>query len=133
MLLDEYDTPMQEALEAMDEYMNDVALGIFSSFELAKSAAKKDDPERFYHGFVLGLIVELMDRYEITPNRESGFGRYDIMLVPREPKQDLAIIIKFKVHKPKQEASLEDMNCYPAVGYRQKDEKCSCAFKYFSL
>lgn len=107
-------------LEAMNEYMNDVALGTFSSFDLAKSAAKKDDPERFYHGFVLGLIVELMDRYEITSNRESGFGRYDIMLTPREPRQDLAIIIEFKVHKPKQEASLEDT---VLAAHRQIEEK----------
>ena len=71
-------------VEAMNEFMNEIALATFSSFDIAKSTAKSDAPERFYHGFVLGLMVELADRYEITSNRESGFGRYDIQLVPRD-------------------------------------------------
>ena len=61
-------------VEAMNEFMNEIALATFSSFDIAKSTAKSDAPERFYHGFVLGLMVELADRYEITSNRESGFG-----------------------------------------------------------
>ena len=46
--------------------------------------------------FVLGLIVELEDCYIVTSNRESGFGRYDVMLEPRD-KCDDAFIIEFKV------------------------------------
>lgn len=65
------------------------------------------EPERFYHGFVLGLMVELSDRYTITSNRESGFGRYDIMLEPREKKDD-AILIEFKVQDTDDEKELSD-------------------------
>ena len=94
-------------VEAMNEFMNDIALTTFSSFDIAESAAKNDAPERFYHGFVLGLMVELKGSYEVTSNRESGFGRYDIMLVPRKAGQLEPMVIEFKVRKPKREASLE--------------------------
>ena len=67
-----------------------------------------EEPERFYHGFVLGLIVDLQDRYLITSNRESGFGRYDIMLEPRDPKQNDAVILEFKVRNKRRESSLEE-------------------------
>ena len=65
------------------------------------------EPERFYHGFVLGLMVDLADRYAITSNRESGFGRYDVMLEPLGEKDD-AIILEFKVHDPEDEDTLRD-------------------------
>ncbi|NJO02327.1 MAG: hypothetical protein HC880_12120 [Bacteroidia bacterium] len=42
------------------------------------------EPESFYHAFVLGLLVNLEERYEIKSNRESGTGRYDIMLIPKK-------------------------------------------------
>ena len=64
--------------------------------------------ERFYHGFVLGLIVDLQGRYVITSNRESGFGRYDVVIEPKNPKEDDAIILEFKVHDPEDEATLKD-------------------------
>ena len=95
-------------IEAMNEFMNDIALTTFSSFDIAESAAKNDAPERFYHGFVLGLMVELKGSYEIVSNRESGFGRYDIMLVPRIKGHLDPMVIEFKVRKPKKEASLEE-------------------------
>ena len=82
-------------LKAMNTYMNKVASEIFSCFDTGKKPSSKT-PERFYHGFVLGLMVELTDRYIITSNRESGFGRYDIMLEPRISGND-AFIIEFKV------------------------------------
>ena len=82
-------------LKAMNTYMNKVASEIFSCFDTGKKPSSKT-PERFYHGFVLGLMVELTDRYIITSNRESGFGRYDIMLEPRISGCD-AFIIEFKV------------------------------------
>lgn len=69
--------------------------------------SRKLEPERFYHGFVLGLMVDLADRYSITSNRESGFGRYDVMLEPRD-KADDAFVLEFKVHDPEEEHSLED-------------------------
>ncbi len=93
-------------LEAMNEYMNDVALVTFSSFDTGKKASKSE-PERFYHGFVLGLMVELSGRYALTSNRESGFGRYDVMLEPLKPEDD-AIIMEFKVFQPKKEKDLEE-------------------------
>ncbi|MCM1121513.1 MAG: ATP-binding protein [Eubacterium sp.] len=94
-------------LDAMNEYMNRVACETFSFFDTGKHPSGKSEPERFYHGFVLGLMVELKDRYVITSNRESGFGRYDIMLEPKKDGLD-AFVIEFKVHNPRKENSLED-------------------------
>lgn len=72
------------------------AAGTFSYFDAGRKPSKNSEPERFYHGFVLGLIVELSSRYAITSNRESGFGRYDVMLEPKMQGDD-AIIMEFKV------------------------------------
>ena len=94
-------------VEAMNHYMNQVAMKTFSYFDTGKGALEEAEPERFYHGFVLGLMVELAGRYVITSNRESGFGRYDVMLEPQERK-DPAIILEFKVHNPRREKTLED-------------------------
>ena len=92
-------------IDAMNVYMNRVALNIFSSFDTGNRPSSIE-PERFYHGFVLGLIVDLRDRYIITSNRESGFGRYDIILEPI--KDGDAIIIEFKVFNKRREKKLED-------------------------
>lgn len=86
---------LRNDLKAMNVYMNKVAMGTFSYFDAGKKPSEKE-PERFYHGFVLGLIVELNNRYVVTSNRESGFGRYDVMLEPRNGKDD-AMILEFKV------------------------------------
>lgn len=94
-------------VDAMNEYMNRVALVIFSSFDSGTRSSGKAEPERFYHGFVLGLIVELQGRYHITSNRESGFGRYDVVLEPAKPTDD-AIIIEFKVRNARREKNLEE-------------------------
>ena len=94
-------------LKEMNIYMNDVALATFSSFDTGKKPSEKSQPERFYHGFVLGLLVELRDRYQIRSNRESGYGRYDVMLTPVTEVDD-AIVIEFKVHEPDEEESLQD-------------------------
>jgi len=96
-------------LDAMNEYMNRVALTTFSFFDTGKNPSNQAEPERFYHGFVLGLMVDLSDRYLITSNRESGFGRYDVMLVPKKGNEiDDAIILEFKVHRAKKEKDLEE-------------------------
>ena len=92
---------------AMNIYMNRTALATFSCFDSGNRPSEASEPERFYHGFVLGLMVDLADRYSITSNRESGFGRYDVMLEPRD-KADDAFILEFKVHDPEEEHSLED-------------------------
>ena len=93
-------------LKYMNEYMNDVSLSCFSSFDTGGTSAKRN-PERFYHGFVLGLLVDLRDRYVLTSNRESGLGRYDVMLEPRDPARDDAFIFEFKVHDSDDESDLK--------------------------
>lgn len=110
-------------VDAMNEFITEIALQSFSNFDIAPSASSKDAPERFYHGFVLGLIVELADRYQITSNRESGFGRYDIMLTPKDKKKDNAYIIEFKVYKPAKEKNLEEtvQNALAQIQEKQYD------------
>jgi hypothetical protein len=98
---------LDDDIEAMNAYMNRISMRIFSYFDVGKKSSQILEPERFYHGFVLGLLVELMDRYEIKSNRESGFGRYDVMLRPRNIR-DKAIIMEFKVISPRKEKSLEE-------------------------
>lgn len=118
MLLDDMDY--------MNEFMNSIALNSFSSFDTAKNASGNDHPERFYHGFVLGLMVGLQDQFEITSNRERGkyelcsYGRYDIMLTPKNRERDYAYIIEFKVHKPSKE---KDLAQTVANAHSQIDEK----------
>lgn len=90
----------------MNLYMNQVAMTVFSYFDTGKGNSISQ-PERFYHGFVLGLLVELSDRYILTSNRESGFGRYDVMLEPRNIEEN-AYILEFKVHDASEETSLQD-------------------------
>ena len=97
---------LQGNVSAMNQYMNQVTKAMFSYFDTGKRVSDAE-PERFYHGFVLGLMVELEGRYDITSNRESGFGRYDVMLEPLE-KSDDAIIIEFKVRDVNTEKTLED-------------------------
>lgn len=94
-------------LKSMNGYMNRVALATFSYFDTGKKPSEEAEPERFYHGFVLGLIVDLADRYVVTSNRESGFGRYDVMLEPCQEEDD-AIILEFKVYDPGDEETLGD-------------------------
>ncbi|MCM1121298.1 MAG: ATP-binding protein [Eubacterium sp.] len=118
-------------LKAMNTYMNRVTVEMFSSFDTGTKPSRTE-PERFYHGFVLGLMVELADRYVITSNRESGFGRYDIMLEPRvlagslknseafhnDIPQD-AVIIEFKV----QDADEKELSDTVQSALKQIDEQ----------
>ncbi|MDE6926528.1 MAG: ATP-binding protein, partial [Acetatifactor sp.] len=109
-------------VKAMNVYMNKVALQTFSYFDTGNNPSDTE-PERFYHGFVLGMMVELADRYVLTSNRESGFGRYDVMLEPKRGSEaadkaaaDIiedhssrdAIIMEFKVQDTEDEAELSD-------------------------
>lgn len=95
-------------LEAMNYYMNKVALTTFSYFDVGSGNGQDSEPERFYHGFVLGLIAECAGTYKIRSNRESGFGRYDIMMIPMNPMEYPAIIIEFKVCSRMKTESLEE-------------------------
>lgn len=94
-------------VEAMNTYMNRVTSATFSYFDTRGNTSEETEPERFYHGFVLGLMTDLEDRYRITSNRESGFGRYDVMLEPLQASDD-AVIIEFKVSGPAKKQTLEE-------------------------
>ena len=98
---------LQDDVKSMNAYMNRVALATFSYFDSGRNPSMETQPERFCHGFVLGLAVELADRYIITSNRESGFGRYDVMMEPKNG-MDNAVIMEFKVRDSGDEKSLED-------------------------
>jgi hypothetical protein len=95
--------------QEMNEYMNSILRSVVSTFDVSQN---KDDfraPEKFYHGLVLGLLIELRDRYAVESNRESGFGRYDVMLIPKDKAEDKAFIIEFKVVNPNRgEQGMED-------------------------
>ena len=104
-------------VDAMNTYMDRVTREMFSYFDTGRTPYS--EPERFYHGFVLGLMVELSDRYTITSNRESGFGRYDVMLEPRDIAKDDAIILEFKVQSTKE----KELSDTVSAALRQIEEK----------
>lgn len=114
---------LQDDLKAMNVYMNRIALSTFSFFDSGRKPSAENEPERFYHGFVLGMIVELEDRYVIRSNRESGFGRYDVLLEPKNKKDD-AFIMEFKVRDPELEKGLAET---AQAALRQIEEKAYAA------
>ena len=118
--LSEFTTAMlQGDPETMEEYMDDIMLATMSSFDGGMTPSDKV-PESFYHGLVLGLLVEQKGRYEIRSNRESGYGRYDVMMIPREADMP-AVILEFKLFSSKRgEKSLEDT---AANALKQIEEK----------
>ena len=75
---------------------------MFSFMDVGENTA-----ENFYHAFVLGMLVGLKDSYYVNSNRESGLGRYDIMLEPKD-KNGNSFIMEFKVHKPEKEKDIEE-------------------------
>ena len=81
-------------------------MNTFSYFDTGKHSGGAT-PECFYHGFVLGLLVELNGDYTVTSNCESGFGRYDVMIEPTDRNKN-AFILEFKVHDADDEQTLED-------------------------
>ncbi|MBQ8118279.1 MAG: AAA family ATPase [Lachnospiraceae bacterium] len=83
-------------IKSMNRYMNRVALNTFSYFDAGNKPSKQREPERFYHGFVLGLIVDKAGDYMVKSNRESGYGRYDVVMEPKDPA-NTAVIMEFKV------------------------------------
>ena len=111
-------------LEAMNYYINEVTLNVFSSFDVAGKDESRIRPENFYHGFVLGLMAGQRNNYIIKSNRESGFGRYDVMMIPKHSTNEAgkklpAIVLEFKV-KRNSEKSLEEA---VEVAHRQIEEK----------
>ena len=98
---------LKNDLKFMNKFMNEVALNTFSSFDVGNRPSEYAEPERFYHGFVLGLVVDLAEEYQIKSNRESGFGRYDVCLIPKDYANP-AYILEFKVYDQDEEKGLED-------------------------
>ncbi len=87
---------LSDNVRKMNTFMNKVALNTFSSFDSGNKPSEQAEPERFYHGFVLGMVVSLADAYKVRSNRESGYGRYDVMIEPYD-KTKKAFIFEFKV------------------------------------
>ncbi|MBQ7584821.1 MAG: AAA family ATPase [Desulfovibrionaceae bacterium] len=96
---------LKNNLQDMNIFMSEISEQIFSYFDTSKQG--KSEPENFYHAFVLGLILDLKDKYKISSNRDSGFGRYDVMLSPR-CLNDPGIVIEFKRFRKNIETSLVD-------------------------
>ena len=109
-------------IKAMNYFMNKIALATFSYFDVGNKPSEYIEPERFYHGFVLGIMVGERENYIIKSNRESGFGRYDIMMVPKDIKNKKlpAIVIEFKVYDSEDEKKLKDT---VKAAHRQIEEK----------
>ena len=91
-------------IESMNAYMNRITLSTFSFFDVG---GEYQEPERFYHGFVLGLMAEQTENYILRSNRESGFGRYDVMMIPKREELP-GIIMEFKVRSSRKERTLEE-------------------------
>lgn len=99
---------LNDNVRKMNTFMNKVALNTFSSFDSGRKPSGQAEPERFYHGFVLGMVVELSEKYKVRSNRESGYGRYDVMITPLD-RTEKAFIFEFKVLDPDEdEETLED-------------------------
>ena len=107
-------------LKEMNRYMQEVVSATISSFDTGKKPSKRKQPERFYHGLVLGLLVELRGQYDLISNGESGFGRYDIMLIPLKP-QLKGIIIEFKVRE--EDEGEKDLSATVLEALKQIEEK----------
>ena len=105
-------------VKTMNKYMRNIALQTFSYFDTGKGVIG-DEPERFYHGFVLGLLVDMSGDYVVTSNRESGYGRYDVMLEPRDKNKN-AFILEFKVHDPEDEKNMEETVAFALAQIEEK-------------
>ena len=111
---------LNDNVRKMNTFMNKVALNTFSSFDSGNKPSDQTEPERFYHGFVVGMVVNMADTYLVRSNRESGYGRYDVMLEPID-KCGKAFIFEFKVlDSDEDEETLEDTL---AAAHRQIAEK----------
>ncbi len=105
-------------LSTMNGCLNRISLEMFSYFDTGTGSSRQE-PERFYHGFVLGMLAELLGRYSVTSNRESGYGRYDVMMEPLNGKDD-AIVLEFKVYDARKETDLRETAERALAQIRQK-------------
>ena len=90
-------------LEDFERKFKKLVVEMFSFFDVGENTA-----ENFYHAFVLGMLVGLKDKYFVKSNRESGYGRYDIMLEPKD-KNGNSFIMEFKIAEDMEEESLEKL------------------------
>ena len=88
----------------------EVTRACVSSFDAGTHPSGASEPERLYHGLVLGLLAHLRGRWSVESNRESGFGRYDVALVPTDGTTgtDPAVVMEFKVFDDWDEETLAD-------------------------
>ena len=89
-------------IEEYEEKFKILVREMFSYMDVGENTA-----ENFYHAFVLGMMVGLRDSYYVNSNRESGMGRYDIMLEPKD-KNGNSFIMEFKVYKEEKEKNIEE-------------------------
>lgn len=105
--------------DAMNTYMNRITADLFGTFDVKDRPAGQEEPERFYHAFVPGLMTGLADRYYIMSDRESGIGRYNIMLEPKNDASD-AFVIGFIIFNKTRDMTMEDT---VAAVHKQIEEK----------
>lgn len=123
---------LSDNVRRMNTFMNKVALNTFSAFDSGNRPSNQAEPERFYHGFVLGMIVSLADTYQIRSNRESGYGRYDVMIEPLDRKGK-AFIFEFKVLDPDDnENTLEDTLANALAQIEEKQYEAELISKGFA-
>jgi len=80
---------IQGKIDFFEKQLQDLVLKVFSFHDFSH------EPERVYQAFIIGLLVFLEDQYEVKSNRESGTGRYDLILIPVE-KDRLGFVLEFK-------------------------------------
>ena len=103
MILDWFEQSIHERkyqmlLSSLTTGDSDTFSRIFQEFMLSSVSVfdvPAEESEKIYHGFVLGMLIGLGDRYEVKSNRESGLGRYDVMIIPKNPNE-LGIVMEFK-------------------------------------
>ncbi len=120
---------LSDNVRKMNTFMNKVALNTFSSFDSGNKPSEQAEPERFYHGFVLGMVVNLADAYKVRSNRESGYGRYDVMIEPYD-KTKKAFIFEFKVlDMDEDEKTLADtlVNAHAQIEEKRYEEELLAA------
>jgi len=87
-------------IETFEDILSEFVMKSASFFDTAQSN------ESFYHAFVLGMLIGLGDDYQVESNRESGYGRYDVMVIPKD-KSKLGIIMEFKKVNQRKNEDLE--------------------------